>query len=216
MARLLALFSLVLINKKVKEVKTMKKIIVLALLACVISGCATVPLAPKSEDQMRKQFAPPESGMSGIYIYRDQVLGAALKKTVAVNGKMLGETASKTYLYTTVQPGENEFATESEFGDNVLRLNTSPGRNYFLRQVIKMGVFSGGSVLQPVSESVGKHGVRQCSLAESRTSNSGSYTSSSSSSRSSGSSRSGSYRNKKIMACDSEYSYLHGLTCGAD
>ncbi len=70
-----------------------------------------------------------------------------------------------TYFYKLVSPGEHKLSTESEFGNNDLVLNTETGKNYFIRQYIKMGLFVGGANLELVSEPDGKKGVLECKLA---------------------------------------------------
>ncbi len=133
----------------------------------LLAGCASVPTATVEEDSARKRFDPPPEQMAGIYIYRNSNFGAALKKSVTVNGRALGQTAPMTYFYTVVPPGEHTLATESEFGDNSLVLDAEAGKNYFVRQYIKMGVFVGGSKLEMVDEATGKEGVLECTLAAS-------------------------------------------------
>lgn len=137
-----------------------------AILLLFLSGCATVPMASAERDLSRKSFKKPPSNVSGLYVYRDSHFGAALKKKIYVDGKEIGETAPKTYFYKDILPGTRKIATESEFGKNVLTLNAESGKNYFVRQYIKMGLFVGGSNLSLVSEDVGKKGVLACKLAE--------------------------------------------------
>lgn len=71
-----------------------------------------------------------------------------------------------TYFYKEVQPGEHKVSTESEFGNNDLMIKIESGKNYYVRQYIKMGAFVGGSNLELVSEDVGKKGVLDCKLAK--------------------------------------------------
>ena len=139
-----------------------------ALIAAVLfaSGCASVPMAPASEDAALKTFAAPEEGMAGVYIYRNSFVGQALKKNLYLNGEFIGESANKTYFYRQVEPGEHTISTESEFSDNSFRFVAEAGLNYFIRQYIKMGVFVGGANLELVSEEEGKKGVLSSSLAK--------------------------------------------------
>lgn len=37
----------------------------------ILSGCASVPTAPKEKDDAAKTFAAPAADASGIYVYRD-------------------------------------------------------------------------------------------------------------------------------------------------
>ena len=97
-------------------------------------------------------------------------MGSALKKEVFVNDQSLGKTAPMTFFYTEVAPGKHKVSTQSEFGLNHLELETEAGKNYFIRQYIKMGFLVGGSALKQVSEEKGRNGVLRCNLAEIQTS----------------------------------------------
>jgi len=145
-----------------------KTFLLLTLFASVyLVGCAaTVPMASLEEDSARKQFKKPTKGMGGIYIYRDSTLGFALTKAVFVDDVMLGETAAQTYFYKEVKPGSHKLSTESEFSNNDLVINVQKGRNYFVNQFIKLGLFVGGADLQLVSDTAGMSGVTQCRLAK--------------------------------------------------
>lgn len=70
-----------------------------------------------------------------------------------------------TYFYFEVPGGKRKLSTESEFSENDLVLDVVPGKNYFVRQSIKMGVFVGGAKLERVREEEGKQGVLECKLA---------------------------------------------------
>jgi hypothetical protein len=131
-----------------------------------LTGCASVPMASKEDDQMRKQFSEPAQASSGLYIYRNSIVGGALKKTIYLDGVQIGESAPKTYFYKEIQPGEHKLSTESEFSPNDLLINTEGGKNYFVLQQIKLGVFVGGAKLELVPEDKGKKGVLECKLAK--------------------------------------------------
>lgn len=132
----------------------------------LVSGCASVPMAPADQDAALKTFAPPPPDKSGLYIYRDSFAGQALKKNVYVDGELLGETANKVYFYKQVAPGQHKIATESEFSENELDVKTEGGLNYFIRQYIKVGVFVGGANVELVSEEEGRRGVLNSNLAK--------------------------------------------------
>lgn len=123
-------------------------------------------MASAQRDAELKTFPAPEEGNAGIYIYRNSFVGQALKKDLYINGERLGESANKTYFYRQVEPGEHTLSTESEFSDNAFKLLVEAGRNYFVRQYIKMGVFVGGANLELVNEEEGKKGVLASGLAD--------------------------------------------------
>jgi hypothetical protein len=129
------------------------------------SGCASVPMGDTSQDAALKTFAAPSDGKAGVYIYRNSVVGQALKKNLYLDGEFLGESANKTYFYRQIEPGEHTVSTESEFSDNELKFVSEAGKNHFIRQYIKIGVFVGGANVELVAEEEGKKGVLASGLA---------------------------------------------------
>jgi len=131
----------------------------------LLSGCASVPMASDEEDFALKQFTVPPEDQAGLYIYRNTFAGQALKKTVYLDGNMVGETANKVYFYKIISPGPHTISTESEFSDNSISFEADGGRNYYAEQYIKMGVFVGGANIRMVDENEGKKAVLECELA---------------------------------------------------
>jgi hypothetical protein len=149
--------------------KIMFKKLTLAAAAVAIlglAGCASVPMANKSESASVKSFPAPRNGNAGLYVYRDSFVGKALKKDIFVDGKCLGQSADKVFFYEQV-PGDQQhtISTESEFSPNQLVVSMKAGVNYFIRQYIKMGVFVGGANLEVVSEDKGKSDVGGLDMA---------------------------------------------------
>jgi len=60
----------------------------------------------------------------------------------------------------------HKIETESEFSPNTLELVVEAGKNYFIRQFIKMGVLSGGSDLEKMPEDQGQKAVAKLNLAK--------------------------------------------------
>ncbi|MCA8977789.1 MAG: DUF2846 domain-containing protein [Planctomycetes bacterium] len=118
-------------------------------------------MAPPEQDAASKTFTPPTDA-AAVYIYRDTFVGQALKKTLSIDGVVIGETANGVFFRREVGPGPHTLSTESEFGDNKLDFTAEIGRLYFFEQYIKMGVFVGGANLQAVSEEDGKAAVLGC------------------------------------------------------
>lgn len=132
----------------------------------LFSGCASVEMASKEESLAAKAFKQPAAGNAGVYIYRDSFVGQALKKDLWIDGKCVGETANKVFFYTQL-PGDKsyKFDTESEFSPNTLEIMLAAGKNYFIRQFIKIGVFVGGAGLEEIPEAQGKQEVAQLEMA---------------------------------------------------
>lgn len=138
----------------------MKKLSFVLLISILVTGCASVKMEEKSVSEKSKQFATPSPNNSGLYIYRDSPLGASLKKDIWVDGKCIGESVPKVFFYTEVSGNApHTISTESEFSPNHLKLMFDAGKNYFIRQYIKFGVFVGGADLEVMPESEGKTAV---------------------------------------------------------
>ncbi|WP_423162467.1 DUF2846 domain-containing protein [Stenotrophomonas maltophilia] len=147
----------------------MKKLhgVALAMAISALSGCATVPMTEKSVVDTAKTFPAPQDGKSGVYVFRNSFVGKALKKDVLIDGECLGETADKVFFYAQVTGDkEHVISTESEFSPNDIKLFTEAGRNYFIQQSIKMGVFVGGAKLTVVPEAEGRSQVMQLKMAQ--------------------------------------------------
>jgi uncharacterized protein YlaN (UPF0358 family) len=149
-----------------KEDKMYKNLVLLVLVSFFFSGCASVPMQSIEKSDIAKQFNPPSNGNAGLYIYRSGSFGGALKKDIWVDGKCIGETAPNVFFYEEVSGDtEHKISSESEFSPNELLVKTDSGKNYFIQQYIKMGVFVGGSNLELVEEEKGKAEVSKLDLA---------------------------------------------------
>lgn len=153
---------------KTKKGNAMKKILMAIVVATsLLAGCATVPMANKEQTNMAKMFSSPSEGNAGLYIYRSGVIGGALKKDVWVDGKCIGETAPNVFFYEEVTGNqEHKISTESEFSPNDLLVKTESGKNYFVKQYIKIGVFVGGAGLELIDEGEGKTEVQKLEMAQ--------------------------------------------------
>ena len=132
----------------------------------LFSGCSTVPLEPKGISDKTKEFNLPANGDAGLYVYRDSFVGQALKKDVWVDNKCLGETAADVFFYKSIKGDiEHKVSTESEFSPNDLTLKTESGKNYFVRQYIKMGIFVGGAGVEVIEEEEAKKAISKLDMA---------------------------------------------------
>lgn len=132
------------------------------ILLLVLSGCAAVPMAPLEQDAKAKEFVPTQE-RAALYIYRNENFGGAIPMAVAVNGKSIGQTAAKTFFLLNILPGK--YTVESH-AENVssLSLTAEAGKNYFVWQEVKMGMWMARSLLQQVDEANGRAGVAESKL----------------------------------------------------
>lgn len=139
----------------------MKKMFAVALVAASLVGCASVPMGDAKQDAALKTFtvAPDKAG---IYVYRNETMGAAISMDVALDGTPLGQTAANTYLYKEVAPGKHTVTSQ---GQDKLDVDAAPGTLTFIWQEVKMGMMTAGSKLHLVDATQGKKGVNETKLA---------------------------------------------------
>jgi hypothetical protein len=140
------------------------------LLACVFMlifmlGCASVPLATPDQDVRAKSYAT-SADKANVYLYRNESMGGAVKMSVALDGKMAGQTGPKTYFLWHLAPGAHEIVSYAET-DASLKLTLEAGRNYFVWQEVKMGLMSARCALHQTDQETGRKGVDECKLAQS-------------------------------------------------
>ncbi|MCC7311935.1 MAG: DUF2846 domain-containing protein [Sulfuritalea sp.] len=114
-------------------------------------------------DAELKSFKP-RPGVAGLYIYRNENFGAAIRMDVEIDGKPVGQTAAKTYFYKEVAPGKHMVTSKSENTDSI-EVDTVAGKLYYIWQEVKMGLLYARTKLTLVSEEEGKKGVLECQLA---------------------------------------------------
>ncbi len=137
----------------------------LLTLALLVTGCASVPMASLEDDAQAKRFAA-KPDKSSIYVYRNESFGSAIPMTVSLDGKVAGQTGPQTYYLWEVSPGSHEIASHAE-DVSTLKLNTEPGKAYYVWQEVKMGLWMARSLLQQVDEEAGRKGVLECKRAQS-------------------------------------------------
>ncbi len=143
----------------------LRKFALATFLLFLLAGCASVPMGDSGRDNDLKSFAS-KPGVASIFVYRNETMGAAIRMDVSVDGKPLGQTAAKTYLYTEVEPGDHVITSMSENTDR-LDINAEAGQVYYVWQEVKMGLLYARTKLHLASEEEGKKGVNESKLAQS-------------------------------------------------
>ncbi len=131
----------------------------------LLTGCASAPMVTDADVAMTKEV-PAGSGKAKIYVYRNEMMGAAISMAVALDGKVAGKSASKTYFVWKVAPGAHEIMSQGK-KDEAITVNAEAGKSYFVWQEVKMSAFVAGSKLQLVDDATGKAGVKECVLTTS-------------------------------------------------
>lgn len=144
----------------------MKKILAVAVVAMTLVGCASVPLGDAQQDAALKTFSVvPDK--AGVYIYRNESMGAAITMNVELDGNPIGQTAAKTYLYKELTPGKHVISSKAENTDTV-EVDAKAGTLVYIWQEVKMGVMSARTKLHLVDEAQGRKGVQETKLAETK------------------------------------------------
>ena len=127
-----------------------------------LSGCAFVHKASEAEDAQAKAFTTCP-GKGALYIYRSELLGAALGLEVVVNGVSVGDTSGQSFFRLDLNPGQ--YTIESR-GDNTasLTVTVQAGRATYVWQEFKVGIVRGRTELHLVDEGTGRAGVQKSGL----------------------------------------------------
>lgn len=132
-----------------------------------MTGCVTVDMASKTESSKAKEFSLPTEGKTGVYIYRYGSLGRSFKKDIWIDGKCVGESAENVFFYIEVDGNKiHRVETESEFSPNGFDLMFESGKNYYIQQIIKMGLVVAGADIEEVTEEEGKFAVSRLPMAK--------------------------------------------------
>ncbi|MFT9325244.1 MAG: DUF2846 domain-containing protein [Acetobacter sp.] len=143
-----------------------KNIAITLPVLCLLSACASVPLASQEDMAFAKKFSNPPAGKAAIYFYRDSFMGQALKRDISIDGKCVGKTANNMFFYSIVDGDkDHRLSTEGETTRHDISLFTNVGKNYFVQQQITMGVWSANSKLKVVSEEQGTKEIEGLKLA---------------------------------------------------
>ena len=144
----------------------MTRLLLTAVVAATLCGCASVPIGDAKQDAALKSFSVPENG-AGVYIYRNESMGAAVKMDVELDGKFIGRTSANTYLYKEVRPGKHTISSNAENTD-FIAIDVRPGTLTYVWQEVKMGILFARTKLNLVGEIEGKKGVLETRLAETK------------------------------------------------
>ncbi len=131
-----------------------------------VSGCTSLLIATKEADEKSKTFSAPPDNKAGVYIYREYSLfEAGQTKLIKMDGRIVGATEPYVYYNISAPPGKRVFPTQSEFGENKIEIDTEGGKNYFIKNYIKIGIFNEGADLELTDENKAKEYIKKnCKL----------------------------------------------------
>lgn len=136
-----------------------------ALALSVMAGCASVPMASPDADAQAKTFVAPSNGEANLYIYRDQTMGSAIKLPLLLDNESIGDTGPHTFAFRQIEPGKHTITSKAE-KDATLDFTAEAGKNYYVRQEVKMGVWAARTGLVLEDESTGENAVKGCKMIQ--------------------------------------------------
>lgn len=137
--------------------------LLLTVFALSLFSCSTTKLANPGEAQRLQNMAPPD-GKALIYFIRPSAVGSVVNMKITCDGRHIGSTTGKRYIYALVEPGKREFVSHAENKDE-LPLVTEAGQTYFIEQKAKMGIVMARTRLERISEEEGRQKLAKCKLS---------------------------------------------------
>ena len=130
----------------------------MALMATLLTACATSDFATETEDAAAKRFeATPD--MASIYIYRDDNVMINTSISVSIDGQLVGVTGNDTFILATVEPGEHRIVAKGENTDELV-VDAKAGENVFVQLGVGLGAFTNRANLILMDQDQGMEAVR--------------------------------------------------------
>ena len=138
--------------------KSIVSILMSIFLMFIFSGCVQkMERAPIAEDKLAKEFKT-DPDFANLYICRNESFGWAVHMPVLVNDKLIGRTEAQSYFYIKLEEGRQNIKSLTEQIQSIY-VDTTKGKNYFVWQEVKMGTWTGNSMLHSMNEEDGKRCV---------------------------------------------------------
>ena len=131
-----------------------------------LASCTVVPKASSHDTEKAKKLMPSEENAL-VYIIRSTGFGSAIKMNISCNGKIIGATGAKQFIYNLIPPGHYTFASLAE-NTHELPLEIEAGKTYFIQQKVTWGVIQARTELVRVSPNEGKTKLGVCALSSQR------------------------------------------------
>lgn len=129
-------------------------LIMLGVLVPMLVGCTPLQNAPEEQRHSATSFQP-RPGYAALYFYRPAgIIAAGGVYPAHVDGRILGNNGSGTFLFTEIPPGHHTVAgtiAQASF-------DAEPGKAYFVKQTVGIAE----TYVHMVAEEEGRVGVSKC------------------------------------------------------
>lgn len=100
-----------------------------------------------------------------VYILRPSIFGFAIKMKIDCDGKYIGATTAKRYIYHFVDAGEHTFSCETEAIDEIV-YDFKAGETYYIKQSINPGVIMARSNFLLIDKTEAEKLFKKCKLSK--------------------------------------------------
>lgn len=142
-----------------------RELVVWFIAVSLSAGCATVSLAPQSQDGEAKLLIA-DPGKTKIYIARAGGVGSALIFFSSLDGQELGPLAPNTYQVVATEPGRHVLTILGQANQQSLVLEGKPDELIFVRVDVHLGWSSGRAHAEIVDSKTGQAIVRDSKRAK--------------------------------------------------
>jgi hypothetical protein len=132
----------------------------LCVALAILAGCASTPEASPGNDADAKRFEPAPNAAI-IYIYRPTGSGNGIS-TIWLDGRLVGETLSRTYFRVAVRPGRNRI-TASGGDAGRLEIDTKADGVYYVETRVAGETQSeSNTFFRSVAPATGRTAILEC------------------------------------------------------
>ena len=138
---------------------------VAALVSMLLVGCAV----PTSESvSIPDRAVPVAADEAAIYIIRSERVGGAIPLEVLIDGKLLGATVARSYLYAVLTPGIHMLESRGDIR-STLEVELKPGTITYVSQVVELQYLTSPRTrLRIANSSQGREWVKELKAAPPR------------------------------------------------
>jgi len=111
-----------------------------------------------------KHMLPPED-KALVFVIRRSTNAKLMKVTLECNGKYIGTTKGKQFIYLILDPGSYTFVTKAK-NKSCLQLDLEAGHSYFISEKINAWGIGVLTELELMEETTGRKKLKKCSLIE--------------------------------------------------
>ena len=140
----------------------MKNISLMVILSLILTSCAGTYQYTKTANSNEKEMAT-------IYVVRPSWFASAIKFKIYQGEALVGKLGPKSYLAWNVKPGDNALSIMSKSENKaIVKISPQPGKTYYVKQKVKMGIIMARSDMELIEEQQGKEMLRKLKTPKSK------------------------------------------------